>query len=213
MHQRRDILHWTPILFLLCICAVSVAIGSSGGPDPSLTGAPSEADCTDCHSTNPLNTGGTVEVFGAPQLYQPGVTYDITVRLTSGQTAANTNRRWGFQLTAIRDDNGSGAGTFANVAGQGTEIVAGSGSLSSRRYIQHTSSGTRSGVASPVQWQTRWTAPNASAGAITLYFAGLAGNGTGSGGDWVYVSSKSLQDTTTSARTFTWGQVKNRYRR
>jgi len=196
----------------LLVFGASVAIAESGGPIPSVTGAPGEIFCTECHSDFVPNTGGAVTIVNAPPYYKGGSTYTMTVRVASGQTVASVDRAWGFQLTAI-DAGGSGAGTFANVDGQATKILAGGGSLSSRRYIEHDGAGTRNGMASPASWDFRWTAPPTGSGPITFHFVGLAANGTGSEvGDWGYHGSAVMGDSSTAAVPTSWGAVKGAYR-
>lgn len=106
--------------------------------------------------------------------------------------------------------DGNGVGTFANVAGQGTKIVNGSGQYSTRQYIEQ-STGTHTGEASPVQWQVQWTAPNTAVGSVGFFATGLAGNGSGSSGDFTYSTSLVLQDVTPTNGA-TWGAVKALYR-
>lgn len=195
----------------------AVALADSGGPPRSGTGAPAiggaaaENLCTGCHGGSPVNDAGSVEIFGAPNLYVPGATYDMTVRITTANTAANVDRGWGFELTAVSTTDGTGAGTFATIAGQGTQIISGTSGFSTRRYIEQTSA--RFGTASPADFVVRWTAPNPGIGGINLYASAVAADGTGDeGGDWVYTTSKSLQDTTTAASATSWGALKARYR-
>ena len=208
-------IRWFVVLVLLSGAALAVA--DSGGPPRSRTGAPSinglvaEQDCTDCHGDFAVNLGGSLQITGAPNLYTPGVTYDITVSVASSNTAGFAGRGWGFELTAINLSDGTGAGTFANVAGQGTAIINGSNTLATRRYIQQTDA--RYNSAGPALFQIRWTAPNPGVGAITLYAAAVAANGDGSeGGDWVYTASRAIQDTTTGIASTSWGHLKTRFR-
>ncbi len=206
--------------WMVAACLVggaAVAIADPADPPTRRTGAPSvagvaaESDCSGCHGDFALNSGGSVQITGAPNLYTPGATYDMTVRITTANTAGNSGRGWGFELTAVRMSNGAGTGTFANVAGQGTSIGSGTIGAVTRSYIRQ--SGPRYNTASPVDFVVRWTAPNPGVGAITFYAAGLAADGDGvEPGDWVYTASKAIGDTTTAAGTTSWGQIKSRYR-
>ncbi len=202
---------------LLVLSAALVWAYAGGPPDastaaPAIASVPAEGTCLDCHDTNTPDTGGSLQLLDVPALYREGRTYTLTVRLASSQTAGSSGRTWGFQLTAVRMSNGAGAGTFANVAGQGTQIISGGGSYASRRYIEQSSA--RGGQASPVEWLVDWTAPGPNAGAITFYAAGVAGNGgQGSNNDWVYTASVATQDTVTPVLPASWGRVKAHYRR
>ena len=207
------------IRFMVVLTLVSgVAMAFDGDPPvtstgaPAVGGAPAEGLCSDCHSDFTDNTGGSIALINAPQYYQPGTVYTITVRLISGQTAGSSSRVWGFQLTAVRVSDGAGTGTFANVSGQGTMVASGSGSFSSRRYIE-VATNNHSGAASPVEWQVNWTAPNPGVGQVRFYMSGVAANGAaGNNGDWVYTGSFSSDDIT-PVTSSTWGDVKTRYRR
>jgi len=201
----------------ILVCGAVTAVADSGGPPRSRAGVPSvggvaaETDCADCHADFALNTGGSVQITGAPNLYTPGSTYDITVRVTSSNTTGFAGRGWGFELTAIRMSDGTGAGTFTTVAGQNTGIISGTNTMSTRRYIEQTD--PRYGTSGPVDFQIRWTAPNPGIGAVSLFTAAVAANGDGSeSGDWVYTASKAIQDTTTGVVTNSWGHLKQLYR-
>jgi len=187
----------------------AMAVAYNSNPPSGKTGAPSEGTCRDCHSTNALNQSGKVELLDAPMLYRAGNTYRIRARVTTTNTSGNGNRRWGFEVTAINSNDGTGTGTFANVSG--TSITTGSGGLSSRTYIRQTNA--QSGQTSPAEWSFDWTAPAAGNVPVAFYVSGVAGNGSGSSGDWVYTNSWTAADTTTDVRNSSWGEVKARYRR
>lgn len=198
------------------VLGVAVAVANDGSPPRSRTNAPAigsypaEPNCSGCHSGNALNSGGAVALVNPPTWYRPGGTYRLTLRLTSTQTAGSSGRQWGFQLTAL-DPSGAAAGSFANVTGQGTMTATGTGSFAGRPYIE-VDTGNHGGEASPVSWQFDWTAPATGVGSVSFWFVGLAGNGSSTGGDWVYTGSYAIGDTTTPALPTTWGEIKKRYR-
>lgn len=203
---------------VLAILVYGVAIAYDGSPPVSRTGAPAiggkaaEGVCSGCHNDFALNDGGSVQLINAPTHYQPGTAYTLTVRLTSSHTAGDAGRLWGFQLTAVRVSDGNGAGTFANVTGQGTIIAAGSGSFATRSYVE-LGSNNKQGSASPVEWQVQWTAPNPGVGQIRFFVCGVAANGaSGSNGDWVYTGTHATDDITPTLSA-SWGAVKSNYRR
>jgi hypothetical protein len=202
---------------VLAVLVSGVAIAYDGNPPvqktgaPAIGGKPAEGVCADCHNDFPLNDGGSVQLLNAPTYYQPGTAYTLTVRLTSSQTAGEPGRVWGFQLTAVGSSDGNGAGTFANVAGQGTTIAAGSGTFATRRYVE-VGSNNHGGATSPVEWQVQWTAPSPGVGQIRFFVVGVAaGGGGGSNGDWVYTGTHATDDIT-PALTTSWGAIKLRYR-
>lgn len=203
---------------VLAILVSGVAIAYDGDPPASRTGAPAvggkpaESSCLSCHNDFAINDGGSVQVINAPTHYQPGTAYTLTVRLTSSQTSGDAGRVWGFQLTAVRASDGNGTGTFANVAGQGTMIVAGAGNFATRSYVE-VGSNSQQGAASPVEWQVQWTAPNPGVGQVRFYACGVAAaGGGGSNGDWVYTGSHTTDDITPTLSA-SWGAVKSNYRR
>jgi len=193
-----------------------LAAAWSLGPPASRTGASAvggmnaEGTCRNCHSDYALNSGTTLSFVNAPMAYIAGQTYIFTVQLASSNTAGNSGRVWSFELTAVNMTDGSGAGTFANVSGQGTQIRTGSGSYASREYIEANTD--RVSYSSPVTWQVQWTAPDPGVGPVGFFAAGVAGNGTGSNkGDWVATTSQTTQDVT-AVEAATWGSVKALYR-
>jgi hypothetical protein len=203
----------------LVVLAAALALAFSGGPPASETGAlgvggaPAEDNCSLCHSTNPVNDGGSLTIAGVPSVYVPGNTYLLTLTLASSRTTAPSTR-WGFELTAVRGDNGQGVGTFATV-GTGTRIINGAGAFATRRYVQHTSTGLREGQGSPQSWQMNWTAPAAGQDHPKIYFfaAGNAANRSFTNtGDWIYTTIESTSVDVTPVRPESWGSIKARYR-
>jgi hypothetical protein len=202
----------------------------STGPLPSFTGAPAaggapqENNCSICHVLfdedfnvipNVNIPGGAVEIVSAPDTYVVDQEYPITVRLWSDSTAASTTRKWGFQLTAYRADNGEGAGTFIVPDPSMLQIVTADedGDWPSRNYVEHTALGTHDGETGPIEWTFAWRAPATSVGTIHLAVAGNAADGTQDPGfDWIYTDTHSVLDQATPARAISWGEVKRRYR-
>lgn len=201
-----------PVLVVTALLlGTTVAVAYHSNPPASKTGAPGEGTCHDCHGTYSLNQSGSVQLLDVPSLYRVGNTYRIRVRISTSNTSGNSSRRWGFEVTSINSSDGSGTGTFANVTGEGTAITTGSGSFASRSYVRQTDA--RVSQSSPVEWAFDWTPPATGNVPVVFYVAGVAGNGSGSSGDWVYTNSVSAADTTTDTRASTWGDLKQKYRR
>jgi len=164
--------------FLLALLAISTVTFTNQSTAPSgNTGAPSEGNCTGCHSGTAINSGtahASIALSGLPAGgYAPGVTYTLTF---SAQSAATTKN--GFQVTALSATN-TMAGSFT--AGTGNQSQIGSG----RSYIGHTSAGT-----SQNQWTFNWTAPNPAVGNVTFYAVLNATNSNNNTvGDMVYLKS------------------------
>lgn len=186
-------LRWIVRLAVLAVIAAGAtfAFALSTGPAASRTGAPlvggvaAESNCTQCHGGFALNTpGATLEILDAPEFYVPGTQYTLRVRMTS--TFAPP-RRWGFQITAVRESNGQGSGTFDITGFAGIQILNGSGVYASRRYVEHLSAGTFPLNNGPVEWTFRWTAPATNEGRIFFFAAGnAANNSNNNSGDHIY---------------------------
>lgn len=210
-------------------CAASLATGGARfaeGPEPSHTGAPAigagppEPNCTQCHiagesGPNLDAPGGSLEILDLPAMYAPGITYRLRVRLASDSTARFPDRRWGFQLTAVRAEDGAGAGTFTVRGAQGPgdtlQVMPGDPvrSWPTRSYVEHLWDGVQDGAAGPVEWSFDWTAPTEGIGTVLFYAAGNAANGSYEpSGDWIYTTADSMRDTTTAAAPRSWGAIK-----
>jgi hypothetical protein len=200
------------------VLAASLAVANDSNPPTAHTGAPAVASvaaerlCSRCHGGNALNSGGQVELLGAPATYTAGQTYSLRVRVTSPQTASSSNRVWSFELTAVRAGDGGAGGTLADVAAQGTAVRAGTGTSTGGSY-QAVATNDHGGSSSPVEWQVNWAAPVAASGDVVFYFTGLAGDGTGgTGGDWVYTGFTTSRGGTTAVRRASWGGMKALFR-
>ena len=223
-----------PVLAALALSgAASLATGGarfSNGPEPSHTGAPAvgahpaEPVCTQCHTAGTsgpnLNAaGGAVEILDLPDMYAPGITYRLRVRLASDSTARFPDRRWGFQLTAVNAADGTGAGTFtvrgAQSGGDTLQVMDADpvDGWPTRRYVEHLWDGVHDGATGPVEWSFDWTAPAQGLGTVLFYAAGNATNGSYEpGGDWIYTTADSMRDTTTAVVAKSWGALKARWR-
>jgi hypothetical protein len=156
----------------------SPARAFSSGPLPSLTGAPGEATCTQCHGGGP--TGGTLALTGLPANYTPNQEVSLTVTLTQSSRA-----RFGFQLTAI-DDAGRQGGQLTPGDNR-TQTLTNAVGGNNRQYINHTFAGSNPASAGVGSWSFKWRAPAQSAGRVTFYVSGNAANGNGAPtGDTIY---------------------------
>ncbi len=152
----------------------------STGPDAGFTKAPGEFDCAECHLIESPGTGRIS--ITVPPSYVPGQTYQITVAHTNTD---QTRRRWGFQLTALGDNN-ERAGTLESLDPT-TQTLDGQGPFPSRQYIEHTFDGTYTGQQGGASWTFRWLAPATNVGPVTFYTAGNQANNDGNtSGDNIY---------------------------
>lgn len=175
---------------------VSVSFGAaaafafSTGPPLSRTGAPAiggkpaEGLCTVCHNLNQANDGnGQIEILDLPDFYVPGQTYPLRVRLSSTATVEYPDRKWGFELTAVYQINGLGAGTW-NIPVTPPDSLrlayyasTSSHTFKTRGYVTHTSPSTYKGWSSPCEWSFSWVAPPSDSGTVIFLVAGNAANG------------------------------------
>ncbi len=176
------------LAFYLLVCMCGLVLAFSSGPVPGVTGDFGEPNCTQCHTSFPLNVpGGTLAISGVPAQYAPGQVYPITVTLSkSGQ------RRWGFELSVRTVGSAAQAGTLVVTDAARTQIV----SLNGIQYIEHTAQGTQLG-APQGSWTFNWQAPAGNIGAIRFSAAGNAANGDGTPlGDFIYTTSATTSPTT-----------------
>ena len=134
------------------------------------TGAPGEANCTQCHSGTALSGVGTNTLIfsGVNDEYVPGQTYTFNLDVLNSSTT-------GFQMTGLDDANVK-AGSFT--AGTGSNIQTSSG----KEYINHSNGSISS-------WTFDWTAPATDVGDVTFYLASNVANGDNStSGDDIYLS-------------------------
>lgn len=163
----------------------------SGGNQPGLTGAPGEANCTQCHSGSVLDgsTENQITVVNASfqtvTSYNPGETYTVTLQLASNPA------KKGFSSTVLDDLNNSMAGSLSGMGIGGTVDFQNAGQT--RDYVSHTASSNTSAV---TLWSWNWTAPAVDAGDVTIYVAANSANDDGAtSGDAIYVSTTTLGST------------------
>lgn len=146
------------------------------GVTGSYAGAPTDNNCTNCHSGS-TQSGSSVNsvVFASGMTpvtsYVPGQTYNVALTMTP-----NPSKK-GFQAVAMNSSN-QVVGTFATV-------TMGGASVSSNRATHTGSSNTSANMA----WAWSWTAPSTDEGDVTFYVATMsANNNGGTSGDVVYLS-------------------------
>jgi hypothetical protein len=159
---------------------LAMGLGAAGlayrdGPPPDRTGGFGGGSCHACHADNPVNAaGGSLQVTGVPERYEPGRVYRITVTLErAGLSTA------GFQITA-RTTNRAFAGTWRALDDR-AGVVDG--------FAQQTSRGARAPGAEGVnRWELEWTAPAAPVGDVLFHAAANASNDDASAlGDFIYL--------------------------
>lgn len=156
------------------------------GPEGG-TGAPGEETCEICHNSFPLNSGVGQVSIAAPETYQPGQTYQITV--TSSSSDPNV-KIWGFLLTTLNGEN-QPAGNLVSTS-TNTLFETGVGSFPNRQYIRFANGFPD--VIGTVSWVFDWTAPATADGPITFYSSFIDGNFDGTDlGDYIYTSTATSQ--------------------
>ncbi len=195
-------------LFIIIIVATAAMVDTmSNGAPASSTGAPGETSCTmsGCHDDNVINSGGGVSSLALDNglsYYVPGTTYTVHVQISQSNSI-----RFGFQLIALKDADSSNIGTFNITEASRTQLLSGTGNLSSRKYVTYTYPGTNAVTPGNGSWSFQWTAPFVDEGPITLYLATVAANDDGTdGGDHCYLSSLQLYPTALGVEQFSAAQ-------
>ena len=193
------------IFAIICTMSSFTVLMFSSQPPQGYTGADG-VYCTQCHSTNPLNSaGGSVIVSGLPiNGYTPGTAYAFSLSTTH---SVADRRRWGFSIVARNSQNQT-VGTFsennANAGINGNEL-------------SHLPAIATAALSNYTFNNLTWVAPATPTiddQNITFYYVGMAANGSGTSGDFVYASTvTSTLLSTTQTYTFTgngnWSDAAN----
>lgn len=174
-----------PVIVVALLASGTLVWAFSGGPPDGVTGAPSDALCTGCHTSFPANSGDGTLTVTAPAEYAPNDTVLIEVDL-----AKPGQMRWGFEATVL-DAANNPVGSLLVIDPTHTQSsVAGTG----RQYVKHTSTGTYLGTADASPgWSFAWVAPPSAAGPVTVWCAGNAANGNlNNQGDFIYTTSRTI---------------------
>lgn len=188
------------IITLVSLAACSYITFSSfmlktAGMHPSSTGAPGDlGTCanatTGCHSNATVtndntNIVNTLTYSAADSSYVPGQTYTLTLKAQKNGIA-----KFGFGMVALRNSNTTNTGTFVITDANRTQVISGTGSLSTRKYATHKTNGTPAVSPGLGQWSFNWTAPSTNEGDITFWYCTNCTNNNGQAtGDQLYVSS------------------------
>lgn len=152
-----------------------------------LSGAPGEADCTNCHGG--IGSAGklTIALANGATNYAPGQTVRIKVTLEDPSAA-----RWGFQLTARQTSAPTTTAGVLASADNRTFVE----NFQGLQFISHSPNGTFRGTRNSASWEFDWTAPATGFGGVTFYSAGNAANNNtlADGGDRIYKASLTLTE-------------------
>ncbi|MBK7430999.1 MAG: T9SS type A sorting domain-containing protein [Bacteroidetes bacterium] len=178
------------VLIIVACSAIFLSLTAENMDDngkAGFTGAPGELDCTDCHDTYALNSGGGSVTLTSTNMtgwmYDPGVTYHMIATVSRSQ-----NSLFGICVEALLPTNAN-AGTLVITNSTLTQIKTKTVTGVSRRSVVHKlDAGQGTGSFS---FEFDWTAPATNAGDVTFYFAGNATDANGDEfGDYVYNSSQ-----------------------
>ena len=165
--------------------SISEAHLQSNGGQPGLTGAPGEANCTQCHFGSVLPGDNEIQItmvnsqFQTVTSYTPGSTYTVSVAM-----ASNPDKK-GFSATAL-DPSNNMAGSFTALGPGGTQAFQ--NGPGTRDYVSHTST---SNTSSTTLWAWTWTAPATNVGDVTFYVAAnSANNNNNTTGDQIYLKQQ-----------------------
>lgn len=173
------------IIPIACIAVFADIMDEDG--KAGRTGAPGEFDCTGCHTSFPVNTGGGSITISSPNLtnwqYVPGQVYQIDV------TVAKTGvPLFGFGFESLRS-TGANAGTFSITNSAQTQLKNANINGNNRSNVVHKQNGGLTNDSHTFSFN--WTAPSTNIGNITFYTAGNATDNQGDSlGDYVYKTSR-----------------------
>ncbi len=171
--MKKWMLFWILPVFVL-IAAYPNGPAKEGAQTTSapLPGGSTEYSCNNCHAQG--TNYGVQAVIGLYESgtsnlvteYTPGTAYDVKM---SASTTINP-AGFGFQMTAIRNDNLESVGQFS-LPMNAARIIA----LNNRTYVEQTQR-----LANSVKtYFAKWQAPQAGTGTVTFYGNVLAVNGNG----------------------------------
>lgn len=153
---------------------------------PGSTGDQGTCGNMGCHTSGAFNPSLTLEVTDritqeVVTQYVPGRDYLVKLIFAADMDAA----AFGFQAVVL-DDNDANIGAWEEVSlPSAIQITA----LGDRSYLEHTQPNSAS------EWGAFWTAPEAGAGNMTVYAAGIASNSNGSpAGDGVTSASLTISE-------------------
>lgn len=177
------------VCFTIVICfAGYVSMTYPSGPPVESTNAPSESNCTSCHSGSLISSGSNWNNISLTSNftgngYIPDSTY--TIKISHSQSGIS---KWGFEAT-ILDSKNKMAGTFS-ASGR---VQKSSSSSLSREYVLQTSSGTSSTGTNSTDWTFTWKAPSKNIGPLKFYYCVIAANGdNASSNDNTYAKTLTL---------------------
>jgi uncharacterized protein (TIGR03437 family) len=175
----RNARRWLPLLWLAVVAAVPALLFPHSQDVPiGFTGGFGELNCTQCHTGTANLPGGSV-VIGSPVAFVAATTYTVTVTI---QDSASDRTGWGFQLSARFRDNKQ-AGSFVAKAG----LLLQTSPASGVQYVSHQPAVIQAG--NKYAYTVNWVAPPVGSPDEVLFnAAGMASDGSGTGGDHVYTA-------------------------
>jgi hypothetical protein len=175
------------ILFTLALLMISAkSFTYRSGGVAGYTNAPSDANCTSCHSGTALNRSTTPPAdLKLANTGTAGYEADSTYTLKVSYKESSITR-FGFSITALDASKNEPAGTFtitSNRTQKRTKSVSGK----TRQYVEHTNGGTATTSTNATEWEFDWTAPSSNIGTIKFYVVVNATNANGRNtGDVIY---------------------------
>ncbi len=199
--MKKSLLLFCTLMSAFWIVSNSNASGAAQNQGTDRTGSPiGNSFCGDCHgggTYKPTLEVAMLDGMNPVTEYTPGKTYTLQVRITA---TAGTPSGYGYQAAVLDTKTNAQAGTFG-AAPSGQRVVT----LSGRQYAEQSRRSTAN------TFQIPWTAPVAGAGELKVYAAGLAVNGSGTGGDSpekIAVTLKEAKSTSLAAHRILAAKIK-----
>ncbi len=198
--KTNHILSIAVLIVCSCITLSSFNYKTTGG-HPSATGGPGELTCanasTGCHSSASItndntNLVNTLTFSTSDSSYVPGQTYTILL-----QTKKTGITKFGFEIGALTTSGNSNAGTWVITDAARTHTITGTGTLSTRKYVTHSTNGTPQTAPGVDVWSFNWKAPSTNVGNIKFYYAtNCTNNNAANTGDQLFLSSFQIHPST-----------------
>ena len=158
MQKTLTLIPTTLALALAILFYPTTSNSNSTGSPGGKTGSPNDiGNCMACHSDAQTGQGATITTNIPSTGYEPGNTYNITVKVLVGAALQDPK---GFEVTCEKNTNNAKAGLFGISDLTNTQLI------NNGTAVTHTTAGNSLNT-----WSLNWVAPTAGTGEVTFYGA------------------------------------------
>lgn len=171
----------------LALCFAPLTTAEDNGTRGGYTGAPGESTCIACHVPGAHPTSTASFDIQAPRSIVGSTALPVRVEFTGSNAVHH-----GFEMTA-RDSLGNPTGTWTITDPTNTKNTG-------VRHVTHTQTGILRS-----SWNVTWNRPSSPPhGPITLYAAGIEGDGHWPTGDQMHLTTHALYQASVVTQNTTW---------